>query len=170
MIAFLLALSLSSANPSLYDALTSTWTTQKGEHVKLASLAGKPVVIAMIYAHCRAMCPLTIADMKSIERKLGKGEARFVLVSFDPARDTPELLKQLALDDKLDDWTLLGGSDGDVRELAAVLGVKYRKAGDEFVHSAIITVLDERGAIIAQQVGTQRDDAALVEQVAKLAR
>jgi protein SCO1/2 len=52
-------------------------------------------------------------------------------------------------------WTLLRGSQEDVRELAAVLGVSYDQLETgQFVHSNLVTVLDTRGEIIHQQAGT----------------
>lgn len=154
---------------SLYD-LSSTWTDQADQRLKLSALAGKPVVMAMIYTSCRAACPLIISDMKAIEAQLAENtrkQVRFILVSFDPKRDTPAVLRQLAADRSLDLalWTLLTGDDDGVRELANVLGMKYRVAGGEFVHSSVITILDDKGVIRFQQNGVKRDATESVSAV-----
>ena len=177
------ALALSSVEPtavsstpgeaSVYD-LSSDWTNQRDERLKLATFRGRSVVLAMIYTSCRAACPLIIEDMKAIDAKLDartRESAQFVLVSFDPKRDTPEVLRRLAADRSLDlaRWTLLTGDDDGVRELAAVLGMKYRVAGGEFVHSSIITILDDTGAIRFQQSGVRRDAAESVAALSNLA-
>ncbi len=148
---------------SIY-ALESTWTDQAGKSMKLEALAGEPVLVAMIYTTCRAACPLTVQDMKAVERRLDpatRAKVRFVLVSFDPKRDTPAALLKLAKGDGLDlaRWTLLTGRDDDVRELAAVLGMKFRAAGAQFVHSSIISVLDAQGVIREQTAGVKQDPA-----------
>lgn len=143
---------------SLYQ-LNATWTTQDGTRIKFASLRGKIRLIAMIYASCQYACPLTISDLKRIEQGIPKAQRAkvgFVLVTIDPKRDTPAKLKELAQKRKLDlkRWTLLRGSPDDILELAALLGVKYKKVSDTmFAHSNLITVLDAQGVMKHQQVG-----------------
>jgi protein SCO1/2 len=48
----------------------------------------------------------------------------------------------------------LHGTENDVLELAALLGVKYRSVGETiFAHSNLITVLNKEGEIVHQQEG-----------------
>jgi protein SCO1/2 len=61
------------------------------------------------------------------------------------------------------DWRLLRGSQDQVRELAAVLGVKYRKVSEtDFAHSNTITILDADGTVShqKQELGTGVEDSA----------
>ncbi len=45
------------------------------------------------YTHCPDVCPSTLSIMSSVAHKLGENEgARFLFVTVDPARDTPEQL------------------------------------------------------------------------------
>ncbi len=143
---------------SLYQ-LESQWTDQNGEEVRLSELQGKTRVIAMFYSHCTYACPMTINDMKRIESALPSdlGEhVGFVLVSFDPVRDSPETLNRLAESQGLDGkrWTLLTGRDYDDRTLAALLGVEFKKkANGDFTHSNQITVLGPAGEIVYKHFG-----------------
>ncbi|HIG75239.1 MAG TPA: SCO family protein [Bacteroidetes bacterium] len=139
------------------------WGTDGGETVTLADLRGAPVALAMVYADCGTACPMIVHDMKQI------GEAadvplRYVLVTLDPARDTPEHLQSFRAMHQLgDDWTMLRGSDDDVRTLAAVLGVRYRFDADGTIaHSNLITLLDAGGDVVAQQEGLGTDPAPAV--------
>jgi protein SCO1 len=139
------------AGQSIYN-LTSQWTDQFGVTGELGSLKGRVQVIAMGYTNCSYACPRIIGAMKRIEAAVP--EAGFVIVSIDPERDTPEHLLHFAEGARLDRerYTLLHGNDADLLELAAVLGVKFRK--DEqggFVHSSVITVLDANGVIVYRQ-------------------
>jgi protein SCO1/2 len=141
---------------SIYQ-LTSTWTTQDERAVQLADFRGRPQLIAMIYTHCGYACPMIVQNMKRALSQLPEAEQAQVgrvLVTFDPERDTPEQLRVFArahnLD--LDDWTLLRSTDIDVRELSAVLGVRYQQeASGMFSHSSLITVLDANGVLVHQQ-------------------
>ena len=141
---------------SIYQ-LESVWRDADDGETTLAALAGKPVVAAMIYSSCEYACPLIVGDMMKIYRGLGeaRGDARFVLFSFDPARDNPRRLADYRRRNNLPapDWTLLTAPDDAVQELAVALGVRYRKAGDEFNHSNLVTILDRDGTPVFRQVG-----------------
>ena len=147
---------------SVYD-LAGAWRDQSGATRTLASWRGTPVLLAMIYTHCSATCPLAVAELKRIAAL--NPDARFVLVSLDPARDDVHRLAAYAAERGLDParWTLLTGSDADVRDLAATLGVRYRQVTpDDLAHSNLITLLDPEGRIARQSSG-QWDAAAIAE-------
>ncbi|HEX8275465.1 MAG TPA: SCO family protein [Longimicrobiaceae bacterium] len=137
---------------SVYN-LESVWRDQLGRERTLGSLAGRVQVVSMVYTYCGRTCPQVLLDMKRIEGATGSG-AGFVLVSIDPERDTPDRLRTFAEGARLDParWTLLSG--GDVLELAALLGVKYRReSATELSHSNVLVVLDRRGEIVHRQLG-----------------
>ena len=139
---------------SVYD-LDARWRDQGGNARQLSSLRGRPQVVAMIYTHCSTTCPFTVAEMKRIERESPR-DVGFVLVSLDPARDDPARLATFASERGLDAsrWTLLDGTDDSVRELATVLGVRYRRVSpEELAHSNALTLLDADGAVAYQHAG-----------------
>jgi protein SCO1/2 len=137
----------------------SPWTTQDGREIRLASLSGSPLVLAMVYTHCEQACPRIVSDMKAIEKMLTpeeRAKTRFVLASIDPERDTVQRLSAFAKQASLEAprWVLVRAEDGAVRELTAVLGVKYRpEPPKDFAHSNLITVVDGEGVILHQQEG-----------------
>lgn len=152
--------SLEAAEPggqSVYQ-LESRWKTQAKEEIMLKDLMGSPTVIAMVYSSCKNACPRIISDMKTIQGLVEKshpGKVQFVLVSMDPEVDTPEKLAELAKKSDLDQqWRLLQGKSDDVMELAAVLGIKYRKISDtDYAHSNLISVLNAEGEIKHREEG-----------------
>ena len=139
--------------------LDSTWTSDTGRKVKLGVLRGRPQVVAMFFASCRFTCPLTVSDLQRTEAALPENlrtNTDFLLVSFDSVRDTPAALKAYRAKRELSsqNWTLLRGEPDDVRELAALLGVIYKKdANGDFAHSNVITLLNAEGEIVFQQPG-----------------
>ncbi len=147
---------------SVYNA-AHAWTNSEGKKVNLTSLQGKPRVIAMVYTSCQKACPIITADLKKIEMKLPvnqRDRVGFALFSFDPARDVPENLQKYADKKELNKsrWDLFTSNEAGVRELAAILGVRYKKNKDgEFTHSNIIFVLDAAGKVQHQQVGLNQD-------------
>ena len=144
---------------SVYE-LGGSWRDQSGAARSLARWQGKPVLLAMIYTHCTATCPLAVSELKRIAAI--DPDVRFVLVSLDPARDDASRLAAYAAERGLDSarWTLLTASDSDVRDLAATLGVRYRQVTpDDLAHTNLITLLDREGRIARQSSGRMDDDA-----------
>jgi protein SCO1 len=142
---------------SLYQ-IDVGFTTDAGATFTLGELRGQPVVLTMFFASCGYACPLLVSDMTQIREKLPaniRDQAVFVLVSFDVERDTPAALHTYRTERGLDDqWILLHGDDDAVRELAALLGVKYKLENNGmFSHSNLITVLNLEGEIEHQREG-----------------
>lgn len=151
--------------------LGGAWENQDGAKVSLGSFAGKPVLISMFYGSCAYACPMLITDMKRLEEALPaqvKKKLQVVLVTFDPENDTPEKMKGLleAHGVDLDRWTMLRTDDGKMRELAAVLGIKYRRGKNGAInHSTVITLLDEQGAIAARIDGLRQSPEPIVSRL-----
>ena len=157
---------------SLYQ-LDAKWTNDAGASVQLASLRGRPIVVAMFFASCEYACPLIVDDMKRLGAALpevGRAQAQFLLVSFDTARDTPAALHAYRERMKLGDaWTLLQGDPANVQELAMLLGVKFKQdARGQFSHSNLITVLNPEGEITHQRAGLMGDVSEAAKAVAAM--
>jgi protein SCO1 len=150
------------SDKSLYHT-ESEWTTDTGKQIKLADLKGRPQVVVMFYASCQNACPLLVHDLQRIEAALKpvqRARVGFTLVTIDPRRDTPEALATYRATRALParTWTLLRGEPDDTRELAALLGVKYKEETDgQFAHSNLLTILNGEGEIVHQLVGLGQD-------------
>ena len=149
-------------------ALDIPLVDQDGRRLHLADLRGQVRVAAMMYASCKSVCPRVTQDMKGIQEQLSgarRERVSFVLFSLDPERDDPAALRAFARDHGLDParWRLYSLPEESVRDLAAVLGVRYRKEeGGEFAHSAMIFVLDSGGVVRYRQVGLNADPSGLI--------
>jgi protein SCO1/2 len=152
---------------SLYQ-LDSTWFDDNGHALKLASLRGRPQVVCMFFANCQSACPVMVHKMKQIEQALPENlrtNVGFLLVSFDPERDTPAVLHDYRVrnDLAIGRWSLLRGAADDVLELAALLGVKFKKENGQFMHSNMLTVLNCEGEIAFQEIGLSLSPERVVE-------
>ena len=158
---------------SIYQ-LESEWTSDVERKVRLAVLRGKPQIVALVFTSCEFACPLIVNDMKRIEAALPENvrtNTGFLLVSFDSVRDTPEKLRAFRTRMGLtaERWTLVRGEPDDVRELAALLGVNYRKdARGQYAHSNTITLLNADGEVALQQSGLNIAIEELVKRTATL--
>ena len=153
--------------------LTSEWKTEEAETILLEDLKGKTLVMVMIYTTCKAACPRLVADMRNIEKKLPNNivnEVSFVMISIDPETDTPQRLKEFAIENFMDgeQWTFLQGTVPDVREFANVLAVKYKQISPmDFSHSNIISVFNPKGELVHQQEGLGVDNKETIAKIIK---
>jgi protein SCO1/2 len=144
---------ISTASTDSVFNITDNWTTADGKTFQLSKLGGKPTVVAMIYTSCQYVCPLTIQNIKRIERSLSAtqaGKVNFAVFSFDPQRDTLAKLTEFAKLHSITSpsWVLAQGSEGAVRKLAVTLGIKYKKVkSGDYEHDATISILDSNGVI-----------------------
>ena len=140
-------------------------TDSQGQTRDWRTLRGKPRLVSMFYTSCQYICPLIIESGKAVERQLSPDQQKrlgVLLVSMDPARDTPAALKKVVDQRKLDlgRWTLATPPADDVRSVAAVLGIRYRQLADgEFNHSSMLILVDANGRILArtEKIGSQPD-------------
>ena len=141
---------------------------QAGQVRGLDLYRGSPVLITMFYGSCQATCPMIIDTLRSTERGLSpeqRAKLRVLMISFDPERDTPQALAEIAATRRIDTsrWTLATADASTVRDIAALLDIQYRKLpSGEFSHSAVITVLSERGEIEARSGKLGRADPELL--------
>lgn len=170
---FCLRAGFASASESLY-LFDKMFTNQNGQPVTLGVGKGHPVMISMFYGNCRYVCPALIGSIQKMEASLEpkvREELRVVLISLDPARDTPEALNALARKRHIDTkrWSLLTSLESTIQEIAALLDIKYRRLPDgNFNHSTIFTLLDQKGAIQMQYEGA-KPSPEIIEKLNSLA-
>ena len=149
---------------SLYQ-LALPLTDQAGRTADWRNLRGKPRVVSMFYTSCQYICPLIVDSGKAIEHQLSpaeRGRIGIVLISMDPARDTPAALRKVFDKRGLDAsrWLLASPPAAEVRAVAGLLGIRYRQLADgEFNHTSALVLLDAEGRIVArtEQVGSKAD-------------
>lgn len=161
---------------SIYQ-IDSAWVDQDGKEFELKDLQGKPTIVSMVYLSCRYICPAVISEVQALESELSKkvkNSFQIVLVSFDPGRDTPEVLKNYAKDRKLDlsRWRLITNrNESKVRELAVSTNFKYMKdEKGEFTHSYMILLLDHDGVVQSRLDGANLDHKPMVQKLKELSK
>jgi protein SCO1/2 len=148
---------------------------QDGRPFRLSDLRGRPVIASMFYTSCEMVCPLIFETIAATLVEAGprvREATRVLMVSFDPARDTVAVLKEAAAAHGVDArWTLARGTEDAARQVAAVLGIQYRRlAGGAFNHSSVIELLDADGAIAARTSKLGEIDAGFLHELKAAAR
>ncbi|HET6552793.1 MAG TPA: SCO family protein [Dyella sp.] len=148
-------------------------TDQAGHTWPLSSRSGRVQLVSMFYTSCTMVCPMIVDTMQITDNALdepSRARMDMLLVSFDPARDSVDALRQYAERRKLHApaWTLARVSAQDARQLAALLGLQYRQLpGGDFNHSSELILLDAEGRLIARTSIIGRADPEFVAAVRK---
>jgi protein SCO1/2 len=131
-------------------------TTQDGKFLKLAGLKGKVLLVSFIFTTCSGTCPATTSRMVSVQRELQAkgllkdGRVHHVSITLDPARDTPQKLKDYIQLYDIDpsSWTFLTGSVEDVTKTFTAWGMWAKPAADgQLDHPLRIFLVDRQGRI-----------------------
>ena len=140
-------------------------TDHTGKTRSLEDFRGKVVVVSFGFTHCPDVCPITLANLASARRKLGKegDQVQVLFVSVDPKRDTPDLLGRYvtAFDPT---FIGLGGNPADVQRTVKdfKLYVEERPTGNgdyTVDHSAQIFAYDRKGRLRLVMPQTATPDA-----------
>jgi len=142
---------------------------QNGENVTFPDdYTGSTLLIGYVYTKCPDICPVITYNMRDVYEKLGEGEnIQFVSVSFDPTRDTPQILSQYAESYKIDhsNWHLLTGDRDVVDQLLERLEIAVVKTPTRFTddgeavyfldHTDRVTLIDEKGNLRRNYYGSE---------------
>lgn len=117
-------------------------------------LRGKVVLLNFGFASCPDVCPTVLARLRQVINELGAdaASAQVVFVSFDPERDSLDLLKGYVAHFHPD---IIGatGSAAQIADVGKQYGLVYMKedtgsaAGYGFAHSDYIYLLDTEGRV-----------------------
>lgn len=120
----------------------------------------KITVVGFIYTNCPDICPMTTHNLYLTEQKLAKdgiNDVNFVLITFDPGRDYPSVLKKFAeiRDIKFDNWSLLWNTKQKTDSLLMRLDIlaipsdsSYTDDGElvySVMHTDRISLIDHKG-------------------------
>ena len=144
----------------------ASFVDQDGRKRVFNSFRGSPVVMTFTYTRCplATFCPLMDRHFATLQTSLGEGAAaahvRLVTVSFDPAADTPPVLKQHAKALKADParWTFLTGDQNEIDRFAARFGVAVTRAPNDprdITHNLRTVIIDAAGKLVKTYVGNE---------------
>lgn len=123
------------------------------------SLRNIPHVMNFFFSHCEAVCPTTNRAMARVARNFTGTNLRFLSVSVDPQRDTPDALTEYATKFNADSeqWMFLTGPKAEVDRMLTEL--KLGTSEDIAQHTSRLVLIDGRGEVRGYYQGT--DDEAI---------
>jgi protein SCO1/2 len=138
---------------------------QDGKKRTLADFLGKAVVLTFIYTRCPmpTFCPLMDRQFVALQEQTKADPAlnvHLVTVSFDPATDTPPVLKKhgqkLGFDPTL--WTFLTGERSEIDRFVARFGVSVARAVTDqrdITHNLRTAIIDRSGHLVKIYTGNE---------------
>jgi protein SCO1 len=159
-----------AALPGSRRAPGFTLSDQYGRRISLSSLRGGPVVLAFLYARCGGPCVLIAQQIRGALDELGPRPAAVVIVSADPAGDTPRAVRQFLAEVALSGRVhYLTGSEAALSTVWKAYGVRPAAAGKPaFEKYATVRLLDSRGRERVLYGSEQLTPEALAHDIGKL--
>lgn len=152
-----------------------TLTDQTGAPVSLSQLRGQVVAVNFVYTSCALtqFCFRVTNHFASIARRfedrLGK-DLTLVTITFDPARDTADILREYAARWQADPrtWRFLTGTADDVRRVCDLFGVDFYPDEGLTNHSLRTGVIDRAGRLAGRIEGNRYTATQLGDLVANV--
>ncbi|WP_252109149.1 MULTISPECIES: SCO family protein [unclassified Halomonas] len=133
--------------------LAFSLTNDDGEPARAEEYLGKTTLVYFGYTQCPDVCPLTLARFASIFDELDdeeRDDVQMLLISVDPNRDTPEVLKRYT-DAFGPEFTGLTGDKEEIDALTNRYRIAYsfeepNERGDYIVnHSSAVFAFNDEG-------------------------
>jgi protein SCO1 len=141
---------------------------------------GKVLLLSFIYTNCPDICPMTTHNMQMIQERLKKENinyVRFAEMSFDPARDTPHILKEFGDIRNIDykNFTFLTGKEQEIKTILTemnILAIQGDTTKAEngsimyfFTHTDRITLIDKEGKIRNEYRGSKTNIQEIINDI-----
>lgn len=134
------------------------------QSVNLRQLIDKPTVILLVYYRCPGICsPLmtSVADIVEKTDLVLNKDYQILTISFDPREGTELAEKKrenyLGLIKKEVDgegWKFFTADSINIAKVTQAIGFKYKRAGNDFLHPGLLTMISPEGKITRYLQGT----------------
>ncbi len=155
---------------------------QNGETVVFPDdFEGNPVFVGFIYTHCPDICSFITSNLKKVHDELDSDDdTQFILITFDPERDTPDVLKSYAsaFDMDTEPYHFLTGDTETIDELMRRVNVRTNitdelaEKSDQDIyfinHSDKILLIDSRSRLVFDYGGSMTPVEIFIEDHQKL--
>lgn len=159
--AALLLLAACSSPPAvtrvtLQPAHPFTLSDQNGKRVTVGRSGEIPAAVYFGFAHCKDICPQTIERLGRARSDAGltPAQVRIVMVSVDPARDTPAALKRFIAKTGVDAQALTGSLRALHPIYKAYGIVIFPDRTGDLTHTDYVYLIDRQGRLASAVTST----------------
>jgi len=127
------------------------FTNELGHPVSLSGFHGQAIALTFFFTRCPIpeFCPRLSRNFQEVQRKLSTMENaptnwRLLSVTFDPAHDTPQVLKAYGASYQYDPkhWSFLTGPQDKIAEFARLCDVKFDPENGLINHNFRTLIID----------------------------
>ena len=169
-----IAVNTMAANPLLFYKFTN----ELGQAVSLNDFHGQALGVTFFYTRCPLpeFCPRLSKNFQEASQQLAAmtnapANWHFISITFDPANDTPEMLKAYGQSYRYDPnhWSFLTGPPDKIAQLARECGVEYTPNDGAINHNFRTLIVDAAGHLQMVYPITGDLSGSIVEQMLKAA-
>jgi protein SCO1/2 len=153
---------------------------QNGRRISLYDYRGQTLLLTLIYTRCPFpdFCPRVSHEFLSIDRQLQADPARYgkthlLSISFDPAHDTPKVLRAYGFSCAgsrnpalFAHWEFFAVPQKDLPEFANYFALTYKEEGGLITHSLSTAVISPDGKIFKWYHGADWQAADVLQDMA----
>jgi protein SCO1/2 len=156
-------------------------TNIDGKNVSLKDLRGKVTLVSFIYTTCTTGCLVVTAKMKDVQKAFKDKPVSLVSISFDPAHDTPEAMKEYAkrFGVDLSNWYFLTGPPEIVENVLFDYKIEVSRVGKKGPSGEVVSVelvdhgvksyvIDKTGAKRFEYWGQDFDTKVAIKDITKV--
>ena len=151
-------------------------TNQAGERISLLQYRGKVLLVTFIYTRCPFpdFCPRMTSNFADLYKQLAANpNAHLLSISFDPAHDTPKVLREYAFaaahthDPALfTRWEFAAPTAADLPKIANFFALTVKPEGGLITHTLSTAVIGPDGKIIKWYHGSDWQVSDLINDAA----
>jgi len=149
---------------------------QNGRTIHLSDFRGKAVMLTFVHTRCdiAIYCPRMSENFAQIEKTLAADPAVYaqthlITISFDPAYDTPEVLRGYAAKyvgpAALAHWDFAAPMPGDLAKMEQFFNLRVSGKGAALVHSLATVTIGKDGKVVGFSPNSDWPIPALVAQL-----
>jgi protein SCO1 len=156
---------------------------QSGRHISLHQYRGETLLLTLIYTRCPFpdFCPRVSHEFADIDKEIQAnpakyGKAHLLSISFDPAHDTPKVLRAYGFscagskDPALfKQWEFAAIPKAELPQFADFFALTYKEEGGLITHSLSTAVISADGKIVRWYHGAGWQASDLLQDVAATA-
>jgi protein SCO1/2 len=153
---------------------------QNGQHISLHQYRGQTLLLTLIYTRCPFpdFCPRVSHEFSAIDRQLRADPARYgkthlLSISFDPAHDTPRVLRAYGFSCAASKdpalfahWEFAAIPSPELQEFADYFALTYKEEGGLITHSLSTAIISPDGKIFKWYHGADWQASDLLQDIA----
>ena len=150
------------------------WKNQHNKNISLATFEGSFTVLGFMSSTSIVGDSWVLKQMKYLDRMVKKdsiNHVKFILISRDPAIDSPTYLENYALLHQLNspDFSILKGDFESVRDVVNFISQKDTTLERKLLKIPTLTLLNKRGLVIDQKIlESKKDTTQFIQKINSL--